>query len=311
MLTKKNIYIYVYIHNYIHGTTKKCSPLCHSSPINEIHSHVPPHDPLQQTTEQTELLRARGWLARLLKTLPRPLTLPCQAESRGYYIDAADYRAEPPFAQYILRATPLVSLSAPHPPRNASLHSRYVKYLTEFQRGISNGTIDRSHPALVGHKLRAHIPLFAAASLHFPLTSLLVTKQASCSSFLSAPTPLPDIVNRAQTPFFSWISPWLLPVEIAAILPSSFLLPSFFILLSRNRASCPPLSFFGSRCFFRSRINGESRGMEWNNWEEKLTMERRLDDRGQVARKPSTETGIKDPRYNHCVALMHGNDGKN
>lgn len=51
--------------------------------------------------------------------------------------------------------------------------------------------------------------------------------------------------------------------------------------------------------------------MEWNNWEEKLTMERRLDDRGQVARKPSTETGIKDPRYNHCVALMHGNDGKN
>lgn len=165
-------------------------------------------------------------MARLLKTLPRPLTLPCQAESRGYYIDAADYRAEPPFAQYILRATPLVSLSAPHPPRNASLHSRYVKYLTEFQRGISNGTIDRSHPALVGHKLRAHIPLFAAASLHFPLTSLLVTKQASCSSFLSAPTPLPDIVNRAQTPFFSWISPcypWKLRPSSP---PPFFFLPS-------------------------------------------------------------------------------------
>lgn len=236
-------------------------------------------------------------MAQLLKTLPRPLTLPCQAESRGYYIDAADYRAEPPFAQYILRATPLVSLSAPHPPRNASLHSRYVKYLTEFQRGISNGTIDRSHQALVGHKLRAHIPLFAAASLHFPLTSLLVTKQASCSSFLSAPTPLPDIVNRAQTPFFSWISPVATRGNCGhPPLPSFLFLPSFFI----HRAMLCSPSFFGSRCFFRSRINGESRagGMEWNNWEEKLTMQRRLDDRGQVARKPSTETGIKDPRYN-------------
>lgn len=87
-----------------------------------------------------------------------PLTLPCQAESRGYYIDAADYRAEPPFAQYILRASPRGSLSL-------SL-CRNVKYLTEFQRGISNGRIDRSHRlALVGHKLRAYIPRDPSALL--------------------------------------------------------------------------------------------------------------------------------------------------
>lgn len=54
---------------------------------------------------------------------------PCQVESRGYYIDAADYRA---------RAAVCSVHITSHP------HSRYVKYLTEFQRGISNGAIDRS-----------------------------------------------------------------------------------------------------------------------------------------------------------------------
>lgn len=131
-----------------------------------------------------------------------PLTLPCQVESRGYYIDAADYRAEPPFAQYILRATPRLS--------------RYVKYLTEFQRGISNGTIDRSHHRLqsdtgytharrhgsahVHRSPRAPVPLFRRPTpFDFPPCSQ--TSPPFVLSFLSDPRFFFDFARCANTFF--------------------------------------------------------------------------------------------------------------
>lgn len=53
--------------------------------------------------------------------------------------------------------------------------------------------------------------------------------------------------------------------------------------------------------------------MEWNNCREKTdNTERRLDDRGQVARKRVSETGIKDWRSATIVLrLMPDNVGKN